>query len=129
MPVTATPSSAVSVRLTTTPRPSAPFRSQAPMSGSIAACSGPSGSEGKLTPSPHPEELAKQASRRMKAARGASWFETALARLLTMRDLQARHRERGQPRDVSALLKRPHGIDQRLHVVTRIQACRHRAKL
>jgi hypothetical protein len=35
---------------------------------------------------PHPEELAKQASRRMAAdAVGPAWFETALARLLTMR--------------------------------------------
>src|SRR5262249_31525909 len=34
--------------------------------------------------SPHPEELAKQASRRMRPAPGASWFETRFAPL-TMR--------------------------------------------
>ena len=37
------------------------------------------------TTGPHPEEPAKRASRRMAASTGASWFETPLARLLTMR--------------------------------------------
>src|ERR1700712_1866791 len=35
---------------------------------------------------PHPEETAKRSSRRMAAGEiGATWFETALTRLLTMR--------------------------------------------
>jgi hypothetical protein len=35
--------------------------------------------------SPHPEERVFRASRRMKATDRATWFETLLARLLTMR--------------------------------------------
>jgi hypothetical protein len=34
---------------------------------------------------PHPEETAERSSRRMNGTSRASWFETALARLLTMR--------------------------------------------
>jgi hypothetical protein len=52
--------------------------------GAILFCAIPHASQ--VTLSPHPEELARASVSKDVAQIEASWFETALTRLLTMRD-------------------------------------------